>query len=848
MVMPFLPRRVSCALPFITFVFLQTASVAAVPAGELSRLAIDKMESPAELINVLSTMHACFEGAQQSPQPSFELQKTVVTKSGECISRLVELSQTADLSQQSETEAYKSVFLRNGDLLRRMLTYNQTRVDEMLEKKLEQIQDKNAFFASPEWEQPQYLIAVASYWLGWNNYYASLLYQASDKTRLTLLDEAVSGFTRTLPDLKEQELANRCMFGRALCFKEQKKYDKALQDMRSLMAKVPRGDLLYAQAGYENALISHLSGKNELAVKQIQELQAEDKPGVMPQQIRDQLKHLKTKIALGIAEKKTSAPDAAHDKASYDEAVRELKHIAEADAAQAGVLYRYVFDHAEHLSDRPDAELGSMGSLAIADWHFDRKEYEPAGGRYRRLYAAPDNFIHQYLDGLCFRLAYCYSQKQQWQDALGCLETLFQKYPGSSFDGKAACLYHGVAAQAYQEQPSEGTYARYVKAAECYVKNCPDAQDKSEAHFQLGRYYQQRGRMQDALIQFKKVGSDSPHYPDARHAVLLITVNQLQSDVEELEELIRDGQGQSDKAIKLNRESLKLAENCQKKFMGPQSTDGDGVLEAYVTLLLARLYLHVSEPSPRKALQQLRGFEETFAAEKQQEVLHDMARKLRLECYLQLGMIKDAEQEVAAIAGKTPVDKKTWAFLNDCAERYYMLAKADQSKSAHEGSARNSAAAQVVYAKLASIAGQEPAYRNQHDPIQMRLAEVYAMDHKLAQAAAIYQEMLAGDPTSADALYQLAGIYERDGRWDDAFTAWNKLARGLNPDNSSWFEARFRMAQALIQLGKHKEACEVIAVTKSRCPEQGNEEMEREYLKLQGEFCTKQDTAETGDE
>ncbi len=679
--MPFLPRRVSCALPFITIVFLHTASVAAVPAGELSRLAIDKMESPAELINVLSTMHACFEGAQQSPQPSFELQKTVVTKSGECISRLVELSQIADLSQQSETEAYKSVFLRNGDLLRQMLTYNQTRVDEMLEEKLEQIQDKNAFFASPEWEQPQYLIAVASYWLGWNNYYASLLYQASDKARLTLLDEAVSGFTRTLPDLKEQELANRCMFGRALCFKEQKKYDKALQDIRSLMAKVPRGDLLYAQAGYENALISHLSGKNELAVKQIQELQAEDKPGVMPQQIRDQLKHLKTKIALGIAEKKTSAQDAAHAKASYDEAVRELKHIAEADAAQAGVLYRYVFDHAEHLSDRPEAELGSIGSLAIADWHFDRKEYEPAGGRYRRLYAAPDNFINQYLDGLCFRLAYCYSQKQQWQDALGCLETLFQKYPGSSFDGKAACLYHAVAAQAYQAQPSEGAYARYVKAAECYVKNCPDAQDKSEAHFQLGRYYQQRGRMQDALIQFKKVGSDSPHYPDARHAVLLITVNQLQSDVEELEGLIRDGQGQSDKALKLYRASLKRAEDCRKTFTRPQSPDDDSVLEAYVTLLLARLYLHASEPSPRKALQQLRGFEETFAAEKQQEVLHDMARKLRLECYLQLGMLKEAEQEIAAITGTGTVDKKTWAFLNECADRYYTLAKARSGKN-----------------------------------------------------------------------------------------------------------------------------------------------------------------------
>jgi hypothetical protein len=842
MVMPFLPRRVSCALPFITIVFLQTASVAAVPAGELSRLAIDKMASPAELINVLSTMHACFEGAQQSPQPSFELQKTVVTKSGECISRLVELSQIADLSQQSETEAYKSVLLRNGDLLRQMLTYNQTRVDEMLEEKLEQIQDKNAFFASPEWEQPQYLIAVASYWLGWNNYYASLLYQASDKERTHLLEEAVSGFTRTLPDLKEQELANRCMFGRALCFKEQKKYDKALQDIRSLMAKVPRGDLLYAQAGYENALISHLSGKNELAVKQIQELQAEDKPGVMPQQIKDQLKHLKTKIALGIAEKKTAAQDAVHAKASYDEAVRELKHIAEADAAQAGVLYRYVFDHAEHLSDRPEAELGSIGSLAIADWHFDRKEYEPAGGRYRRLYAAPDNFINGYLDGLCFRLAYCYSQKQQWQDALGCLETLFQKYPGSSFDGKAACLYHAVAAQAYQEQPSEGAYARYVKAAECYVKNCPDAQDKSEAHFQLGRYYQQRGRMQDALIQFKKVGSDSPHYPDTRHAVLLITVNQLQSDVEELEGLIRDGQGQSDKALKLYRASLKRAEDCRKTFTRPQSPDDDSVLEAYVTLLLARLYLHASEPSPRKALQQLRGFEETFAAQKQQEVLYDMARKLRLECYLQLGMLKEVEQEIALITAQGTVDEKTWALLNECADQYYTLAKQDQARTETGNSTRHAATSLTVYNGLADIAGKNPSYKNSYDSIRMRLAELYTMENQLPQAAAIYQEQLQREPNSGDGLYNLAGIYEKEEKWEDAYITWNKLARGLKPGSNSWFEARYRTAQALIRLGKPNDACDVIAVTRANYPDPGDEALEHKFMKLEDEFCTKQGT------
>jgi len=113
--------------------------------------------------------------------------------------------------------------------------------------------------------------------------------------------------------------------------------------------------------------------------------------------------------------------------------------------------------------------------------------------------------------------------------------------------------------------------------------------------------------------------------------------------------------------------------------------------------------------------------------------------KLRLECYLQLGMLKDAEQEVAAITGKTPVDKKTWAFLNDCAERYYLLAKADQARTETGSTTRHAAASLAVYKGLADIAGNNPSYKNFYDPIRMRLAELYTMDNQLPQAAAIYQ-------------------------------------------------------------------------------------------------------------
>jgi TolA-binding protein len=833
-----------CILSGIMLLHCLSAAPAAAPEDHPNGRQIGRLASPHDVQGVLDDLHARFSVIRECGQLSFERQKGIAEQSGECIERLVDLSQGVDLTRETEKRPFTAAFLKNSDLLRRMLTYNQTRVDDMLEEKLEQMQNKDAFFASPEWQQPQYLLSVASYWLGWNNYYAALLYQAGVKERSALLEEAVSCFTRTLPDLKEPSLAHRCIFGRALCFKEQKKYDKALQDIQSLMDKVPRGDLLYAQAGYEQALISHLSGKHERAVKQLQDLQAGGSPGDMPQQIRDQLKHLQTQIALAIAEKKGAGTEAA-GKASDRGSMGELRRVVENDPTQAGVLYRYVFDRAEQLQTMPEAELGSIGGMAIADWLFDRKEYVAAGERYQRLYAATDRLIAAYRDGLCFRLAYCHAQKQQWQDALGCLEALFQHYPGSSFGGKAACLYHVVAAQAYQQQPSERSLARYIKAAECYVKHCPEDQDKSEAYFQLGRYRQQQGRLEDAQAAFARVGRDSTHYDEARQSALRICANRLQTDVEQLESLVQDGRDRSEPALKIYRESLKRAEDCRQGVNGANARDGGGEAEAYVTLLLARLYLHATEPSPRKALPLLKGFEGRYALKTQQAVLHDMARKLRLECSLQLGLLEEAEREVAALTGAAAVDKTTWAFLTACADRHYARAMEGQAKAPAAESGRNAQAALVIYKNLAAIAAKESGYGRLYDPLRMRMAELYAVDHQPAQAAAIYQEQLQRDPTSADALYNLAIVYEMQDKWEEAVSTWSKLSRGLKPGDSHWSEARLRTAQALIRLGKQKEACEVIAVTEARGAAQ-DEEMKRNYLELQSTYCTKQGSAAGG--
>ena len=220
-----------------------------------------------------------FAGVKAQNLLSFDVQKTLAMKSGECISRLVELSQKADMTQAAQKESYAAAFLKNGELLRGMVAYNQTRIDTVLEDRPGSPEDKSAFFASPEWRQSQYLISLASYWLGWNGYYGGLLYPEYSTSRTNLLEEAISGFSRAMMDFQEQSVVNRSLFGRALCHKELGRPEKAQQELQSLMAKLSRDDVLYGQAGYERALISSQSGKKELASKQLQDLQEGGRPG-----------------------------------------------------------------------------------------------------------------------------------------------------------------------------------------------------------------------------------------------------------------------------------------------------------------------------------------------------------------------------------------------------------------------------------------------------------------------------------------------------------------------------------------------------------------------------------------
>ena len=299
---------------------------------------------------------------------------------------------------------------------------------------------------------------------------------------------------------------------------------------------------------------------------------------------------------------------------------------------------------------------------------------------------------------------------------------------------------------------------------------------------------------------------------------------------------MRQGPGQSDEALQLYHEALQQAEGWHKTAVKKGAATGSEP-DAHMAYLLARLYVNGPEPAPQKALQVLQGFESRYPVTRQRDLLYGLVKKLRLKCFLQLRRLDDAEREISSIAAKGPADQETLACINEYADQYYRQARDARAQGDTALAAEKAQAALAVYKKLGSIVAADAKGKNLYDHLQMRLAELYADTDQPQQAEAIYRKKLEQDPASAEAMNGLGLILEKQEQWQDAFDTWQKFSKGLKQGTPPWFEARYRAAWSLTQLGKQSDACEVIAATQIRFQDFGGGEYGRKFAQLKDTVC-----------
>jgi len=802
-------------------------------AGAVKGLQIDKINSGNEIKAALTLIKSCINEAEKTDALSFDLQKRILAKSGEITSRMVALQIPGRAFDGRPREELRVLFLQNRDALKRILKRNQKQIEYLQEHELDTLEDTTSFFTSPSWQEPQYLISLASYWLSWNGYYAALLYDEDDPFRAKILNKSVEGFSRSYIDFKEEQIVMRSLFGRAVCYRELKKYDKSLQDITSVLGKIKRGDSLYIRSIYEYILITHLNGQHESALKELKNtLEDIDADKISPD-MHIGFTRLRIKIIRDLSEQqkgKGKNTSLSH----YREIIRELNHMAAQDKHMSEELYHFANEQADILVQLSSSELGPLATLAVADREFEKQHYHKAAIRYRQLTRFTSPLLAEYLDRVFFRLAYCLCKDEQWEDALQYFQSLFTRFPRSSFTCKASCLNYVAATRVYKENPANTMYKRYIDAIKKYLQHCPEPQDASEARFQMGKYYQNRGNEKKAAKIFSKVNKDSPNYAQACYYVL-------KSSVDKLESLDARGLHQSKAAENLYRKACKQLEQYRSLVADLKNHNEKKELEAHIKIIQAKLYLYGPEKDSLKALDTLKWFQTSYLLKHKNKKLDVTAKHLRIICYQRTHMIDEAREEIQKFINNGPITGQGWTFLHDCSNNFFHESLRLYYTGDIITAARFAELCLTIYDHLLPIAESKEKYYKYSSTIRLRIGEIYRYKNRLEEARTIYLEELKRDPLSADAMYGLGLTNEKMKRWEEALETWRNFSRGLEPGSYYWFESRYRTAHVLDMLGNTEDACNIITMTHVLHPDLRDKDFKERFMNLKTKICENAD-------
>jgi len=806
---------------FCIAAFFVLASLAAPPAASASVAAVRALDvermSPAALKAAQDLMKATFTEAVSKGAPGFELQKLLLEKSGQCISRIVDVQHKQTLPVAGALK----LLAQNRELISAILRHNQGIVTDIQEHRLDAMQDTAAFFKSDAWQHPQHLISLAGYWQSWNGYYRAQLLEPSAHERTDLLEQARRGFSRASIDFQEHAIVTRSLFGRMLCYKEAGRYDSAMQDADALLAMTPPSDPLYVRCRYEQLAIAFQRGACDAVLKGVESFRNDIGPGDISPAIAGGLKALSVQCGIAVIEKEEKKGAARTER--YRSVLRDLRGLAAHEPARAPLLYRFVKERPAIFAELPLAELGPVGNLALADHLFGQQEWRQAAERYESVLASDDAAARSRRDDILFQFAYCACKQEHWQRAADLFSRLFKEFPSSKHLGQAACFYYVAAAQVYQADKSPEQRRRYIAAARRYLEKCADQQNACEARYLLGTHYLEQQREKEALKEFERIRPASPRYLEARFHIVSARVNDFDRQFAGPGARTAAGRAAYNRALGLIRQYSAAIEHSKLKSKAQ--------LRAYVAAMQARLLMHGPDADYAGALKLLAAAR--FASDRQTAL---SAAGLRIECYRHLGAESEARREIDDCAGTTPMSPEAWAVLQETAARLYASFK--ELKNNKDRRAPGFAAtALYIYTVLAREAERNSARAEYLDALQLRIAEIHREENQLDIARRLYEQQLERDASSADALYNLALIYEQQQEWEQAAASWRKLTRGLQPGTPRWFDARRRTVLSLKELGDIKQACDYATMTLVLHPDIADPETARMFEQLRQDLC-----------
>lgn len=400
---------------------------------------------------------------------------------------------------------------------------------------------------------------------------------------------------------------------------------------------------------------------------------------------------------------------------------------------------------------------------------------------------------------LLYMQAGCTLNAGRASDAVQTFDVLVREFPDSARAREAG--YYRFRALDVARQGKPALDAEFQQALESYLAGKPSADGANEARWLLGDLYRAKGDCARASAEWAKV-SGGVYASKAKMGGLECKVGAL-----------------SPKTTKEERAAIVAGFRELVKTTPAKGADEDMVARA---ALMGALVARGGTPSDDAAVVELLdGYEQKYPDAKE---LYPRVRAARLESRVATGRLDGADADLEAWLAIDSEGDKTKT-LRRLGKELSMRAQTATGREKEQAQAL----ARQVYEALAKTSGT-PA-----DKILVADLELRGGDPAAARKR--YDEVLATDPNSSEALRGAAKAAAETGDRNGALAYWRRVLDASAVGGTGWYEARIAQVELLRDGGMLAEACQVLRSSRGRASSAGGDQLAARLQAMAPEVC-----------
>lgn len=724
----------------------------------------------------------------------------------------VEVANRYDAWVRSGTAEAKesAVSLADGLLpfLERLYNHHQGRIDKAQSDIIAQDGNPEVLYGEKWWQLDRGFSLAAAGQLSWLHYRAAMLHPEAKDKRQTWLKKSVKEFSEFVYS-QDPKMSGESLLGRAMAEKELGEREPAIGDLQAVLER-GKDSPLYWPARLALAEVKSSAGAAD-GFAETQRLLGEASAAGLPADTLNQIRLLRFEALAASADKGGELSESARR-----EAIALSQQLSQLGAVWSkrvyGIALAHMKDPRQLLGNTVSAEWVAAENLASED------KFQQAIPAYEAVLRSTDPGARQHAAEAHHRLGVCYFRLNRYAEAEREFRAYLNAAPQSALAPEAAYLQFRAAEGLYRQRPTADTRGMFTAAVENYVKNYPKHENFYEGAFRWGEVLQSERKFLEAADAYAQV-KGPPAF------AVRAAASELQSLADTLSNPPKDSQ--KTWADPLRARAARAYERFQRVAADGKS---GATQELRARATLAKAMSESTGPSPRLAdsLETLRDFEKRYPGATD---LHLLAGALRLAAASGLGRYDDAARGVASL----PSTRKDPGFA-DLLEKIahnFLRTSADAAPTDPAMAQKWAALAANVFDRLKADGRPVPS------DVKSNLAQIYAEQGRLDEAATLYRDLVNASPKSKTVLRTAAMVADRRNDPADSADYWGRLAMLEEVATPAWYEARLSAARNLVAAGRNDQACRSVQEVDGFRPDLRDPATKRKFDDLAAKACNK---------